>query len=458
MSGYKRATISISQDEYNRLRDAEVQLRTAPSIPAEVLQSISQRSYEAVQDNLNRMQQRQRGFENMVSGMNQSIQSLERDTSQALVALESNLLGKTQEYVGGLYGHFNQLLNQHLAQFEQTIAANHHYLQDELAQQSRQLRRLEGDAQRKQEMAEMWLDSAEQFCAFIHQNYAHQQFLPGEMEWLERQLIQTRSNLGVGLAEAVIVNAQQLYTAFSDMRIRLERLQNDWLLLHQSAWEAVTLILSRLEASRVVAAVDLEGNELETPIETDYWTDGRLSELERDLNYIRERLEDPETQLNWDILNRWLDIDLPSYDDGLCHIVGDARVTALNSQLRINIADLVIQALQEQGFALEASDYQSSDMRDAFNAHLSSLEGNEVVVNVVPVGRNVGENELHLQSIDREEHTEHELQQRWVEVDRSLTAYGLDVSNLTRIDVNETRSNNRREQRQQQSVQIPIRR
>ena len=87
----------------------------------------------------------------------------------------------------------------------------------------------------------------------------------------------------------------------------------------------------------------------------------------------------------------------------------------------------MVQALQEQGFSLQASEYESRDMRNAYEARLLNLEGNEVVVQVAPTGSQLGANELHLQSYDREVRTEHELQRRWYEVSRSLSQYGLEV-------------------------------
>lgn len=129
-----------------------------------------------------------------------------------------------------------------------------------------------------------------------------------------------------------------------------------------------------------------------------------------------------------------MNIDLPGYYQALEEIVMDGRVNALNSQLRINIADLVVRALQEQGFALEGSEYKSADQRSTYGARLTNLEGNEVVVQVAPTGQNLGANELHLESLDREERTEHELQQRWYEVSRSLASFGLEVGQYIRED------------------------
>jgi len=290
----------------------------------------------------------------------------------------------------------------------------------------------------------MWLDAATQFCEFIKANYDYQQFVPGQVEFLQSRLNQALENYQAGLSEAVIVTSQQLYSEFSDLRIQLERWHNEWGILYRSVWETVNMMICGAEAVRFIPAMDLDGNDLPADIDVNYWTDGRLDELLRDLNYIRERLEDPDTQLSYDVLERWISIDMPGYDQALTDIARGARIAALNSQLRINIADLVIQALQDQGFALEDSDYEAEDMRESFNARMSNLEGNEVIVNVVPVGQDVGQNELHLQSHDREERTEHELQQRWMEVDRSLASYGLEVSSYSRVDAANARGGSQR--------------
>jgi hypothetical protein len=104
----------------------------------------------------------------------------------------------------------------------------------------------------------------------------------------------------------------------------------------------------------------------------------------------------------------------------------------LNSQLRINIADLVIEALQKQGYVLQQAEYAGSDQRMAYSAKVRNLEGNEIVIQVYPSDL-VGKNELHLVSLDRENRTEHELRQRSLEVTRSLGQHGLQVDNLRSI-------------------------
>jgi hypothetical protein len=96
----------------------------------------------------------------------------------------------------------------------------------------------------------------------------------------------------------------------------------------------------------------------------------------------------------------------------------------------VNIADLVVDTLNHQGFALEDATYNKVDMRQAYSAKLRNYEGAEVIVYVVPTGEGLGENQLHLESLDTARRTEHELHQRWQEISSGLQSVGLDVGRL----------------------------
>jgi hypothetical protein len=122
-------------------------------------------------------------------------------------------------------------------------------------------------------------------------------------------------------------------------------------------------------------------------------------------------------------LSEILEKAIPEAKQAVEDAVFHARLAILNSQLRINIADLVIEALQKQGYVLQQAEYAGSDQRMAYSAKVRNLEGNEIVIQVYPSDL-VGKNELHLVSLDRENRTEHELRQRSLEVTRSLGQHG----------------------------------
>jgi hypothetical protein len=319
-------------------------------------------------------------------------------------------------------------------QFDQQIKAQYLETQEELSHIYRNLRKLAVDAESKRELAEEWLYAAEQYCDFIKQFYHYEQFTPGRVEWLERQLDQTRQNLEVGLSEAAIASSQQLYLVFSELRVELERLQNEWNLLYQAAWEAVNRVLNQMDECQVIQAIDLEGNLIDQQINLEYWSEGRFNALYESANSIREEMCFSDTPLDRETLRSWLEDVIPGCQKELEDLVVAGRISVINSQLRINIADLVVQALQEQGFILAQAEYADQDMRMSFGARMLNMEGNQVIIQVAPTGEKLGENELHLQSMDSEQRTEHELEQRWYEISRSLNHFGVEVGQYTRLD------------------------
>jgi hypothetical protein len=427
MSGHKRATVSISQEEYDRLQEAESKLKNLPEPRVETRVIIQQQSSEVLRNGLAQLEQRQAAFDKMVCGMDSYIREVEHNTNQAMREVEARTIAEAQNYAGSLWNCFDQIISDQIRHFENVIEVNHRQNQEELAQISRQIRRAAGDNQRKREIAEEWFSAAEQFCYFINSNYAHEFFVPGRIEQLESQLNQCRHNLDVGLSEAVVVTAQQLYAAFSELRVDLERMQTEWLMLVQTAREVSTHELEQAQLCREITAIDLDGNPLPYDIATDYWTNGRLEEHIARVADIKQQLDAEFGLPDIFALRQLLDIDLPQFHRDLQDILFDGRVCALNSQLRINIADLVVRALQEQGFSLETSAYDQQDFRLGFGARLKNIEGNEVVLQVSPTGDMLGDNELDLQSIHGKNYTEHELRRRWYEVSRSLSAFGITV-------------------------------
>ncbi len=431
MSGYKRATVSISQEEYDRLREAEEQLRSLPKVSGETQERINHESSAALQATIQQLEHRQVVLHGILAGMSDHVRDLEANTSQAMIDFETSVFANLETYAGALWNSFDQILASHTQQYDELITRNHRLYQQELGVLARQMRKMAGSQNRKRAIAEEWLSAADQMATFIRENHAWQFFLPEKFERLDQQLAQVFQNYTLGLSEAVIAASQQLYLAFSDLRVELERLETEWQITNTAVREALELELSLLEQSRYVQAVDLEGIPLDYLVDVEYWTQGRLSELQEVLDQIKVKYEDSQQPPDIDTLSGWLFTDLPACHQALERIVLDARIAALNSQLRINIADLVVQALREQGFSLSNAEYESRDMRLGYGMQLTNLEGSEVVVEVAPVGESIGDNELLISSLDQEQRTEHELVQRWVEISHSLSSYGLDVGRYT---------------------------
>jgi hypothetical protein len=248
---------------------------------------------------------------------------------------------------------------------------------------------------------------------------------------LQALLEQAQANLSDGFAEAALSTAQQVSFQLGEIRIGLEQDLIERSLLQAAALEQAHQVQALLEANRVVNAIDLEGRSLDFPLEVDFWTGGGWQVQHQALQEALAYLEQPLEALTPSDLRGLMQGYLSGIQRAVPELVAAARRNVLASQLRYNLAEAVLAALGEQGFALEQANYVEGDMRQAYQLALHNLEGSQLVVTLAPeVGDTPagGEHQLDLHSLDYTRRTPHELRQRARELARSLRRYGLQVS------------------------------
>jgi hypothetical protein len=404
-----------------------VQLKALPEPKVEVITQIHQESQEGILSSLDWVAHRQNQFTELLLGFDENLRELESSTSQVILNHQHQMQQELAQREANHWGFALQFMDEYAQYYDSQILAEHQRNQDQFSQYEQHLNRMAGDSERKADLAERWLLSAEQVSSFIRQNYHHAFHLPGVIARLEQQLSLARDNLENGMSEAALLSAQQVYMQLSEARVDLERMEAEWQVLFCSAWEGACNIHALAMENQEAEAVDLDGAPVNVMLDVDYWTSGSLSNVFYEVEELFKKMEDTEHLPSTVELRRMLKNQLPEIQDELGEAVFNARVAAINSQLRINIADLVVQALQEQGFSLENASYQGVDMRQSYAARMMNFEGNEVEIQVAPYGSGIGENELHVRSFDEQLRTEHELLQRWREINQSLAQRGLSV-------------------------------
>lgn len=427
MSGHKKATITIDQAEYDRLRESDLQLRSLPEPKFGVIAQIQQESQEGIVLSLDRISERQENFRGLLQGFNEHVKNLELYTSQTLVNHQAFVQQQFDQRDGMIWESFLQLMEETSQHFSSQVLNEYYQNQAHLEKITNRLNRLMQVSEQKEKMANQWLVSAEEISDFINQHYHHHFFAPNQLNRYVQILNIARDNLENGMPEAAITSAQQVYRDLSEFRVNLEKLESEWQMLFCAAWEGLCHVHALTLENQVVKAVDLDGTWLDVDLEVDYWTKGRISDLFVEIDDLFTLLEDENHRPGISLLKELLKDKIPALRSCLQNAIYDARVAAINSQMRINIADLVVQSLQEQGFELERASYQHVDMRDAYYAQLACRDGSQVVVQVNPVGDGLGENELQLRSLDEKFRTEHELIQRWKEINNSLAVRGLSM-------------------------------
>ena len=434
MSGHKRATITITRDEYDRLRDARDGFHAVPEPPVLVLQDLMQQRNGALENTVLELEQRHAQFQDLLNGMNKNIQQIEKTNGSRLLELQTRTYRHMQQQTGALWNRVETLIDHQNQRFNAALAAQQSQTQKALLQLSNELDQISKSEQRKQVAAHEWLSNNIQFYNFLVEQYACEFFLQGEMGKISREIDLASTNLDTGAYETALAAAQQIHFQLSDLRIALEKLHSEWQMLYIDTWETTLQVLSQAVESMDVPAIDLRGEELPYGIHVDAWVENRLSQLIERIAAFRDLVETEGPSMPTEMLREHREQTIPGFTAELEDLVAQARVNAINAQLRINIADFVIQALQEQGFAPNEAGYQTADAQSAYEVSLSNYEGSAVVVQVKSAGVKIGQNELHLESLDGQARSEDELENRWHAISQSLERFGLSVGPYARED------------------------
>jgi hypothetical protein len=414
MSGRKHTTVTISEAEYQRLREQARRLeRLQDALPE--LRGVFSDIQRGIVASVERLEERQQAFQRALNQVHQVIREVEAETARRLEEQQRRM----REALGDIRREVRSLLKEQEERLGREIAEARQHLQT-------QIDALIAQEQQKSELASEWIKAAQTLRDFIANNYPrHNQFCPGTLAKLERDLKQAQQNLQQGVSEAAIASAQVAYHGLSDLRLELERLEAEWHLLQAAALRSTEEILALATANRQCKAIDLGGQELDIAIEVDYWTEGKLSQLVQQVQELQRQIRSEEPIMSIDALRDVVERIAPALRNQLEEIIWEARSKVLGSQLRINIADIAVQALGRQGFSLVDATYEGQDQRGRYVVKVQHIDGSEVVVLVTPKEGQYLENDLEIHSYDAEQLAEEILQSRANELARALSAQGL---------------------------------
>jgi hypothetical protein len=429
MSGYKRATVTISEQEYRRLHETDMRRRFRGHTKAKT--RISGQAPDLA-NTLRQMENRQRQLEEAFGSLDQSFSQSEAETEtmqeilmqnalcyESLAAIVEETASNAGDSLARLSQHFTEAMDREREQFRTHLCSL--------------VQRLDTYEQREQvraEAARRWLRQTVILADFIQVQFNHERFRPGKLSRIFQSLNFAQNNLAQGFHESSLQVSQQAFIELSELHFELEQCTVEWQNEYEKAHNAINHILSDLELNPTVNGLGLQGEELTEQVDLDYWTEGKYRHLLDVCRKVMTRLVQDQQHLSTEELTRIQTELLPVMTERFESIVYEARLNALNSQLRMNIAEKALQALEIHGFKLNDSGYANKDMRAPFMAVLENSDGSHVSIQVLPKDPSTQEltNELVVVTNHPYLKTEQEARLQWEELCRSLNQYNLDVS------------------------------
>lgn len=427
MSGYKHATVTISEREYRRLHEADMKRRFRGHMK---IKASNSGSTEDLLKTLQEMDNRQRQLEQALGDLDQDFDRM--DDSMIQVILEQNAL---------CYQSLTAVIEETASNAEASLALVSQRFTEQLQIERERYQlsldslvgRLETYEQREQakmKLARKWLRHVVVLADMVQEQFDHERFLPGRLASILRSLDIAQQNLAEGLPEASLQISQQAFLGLTDLRLELEQRIVEWQTEYVSASEALNQFIAELEMNASVNALGLDGEELADQVDVAYWSNGEYQHLLNKCRQLSAFLSQEQQHITTEELKQTHAGLLPALAERFESIIYEARLNALNSQLRMNIAEQALQALENHGFRLNESGYVNRDMRAPFIAELDSADGSRVTIQVLPTDQTAREltNELVVVTNHPFLKTEHEARLRWDELCRSLNQYDLTVS------------------------------
>jgi hypothetical protein len=314
--------------------------------------------------------------------------------------------------------------------FTEELQREREQYRDHLQSVIQRLDTYEQREQSKAESARRWLRHSVAFADFIHAQLDHERFLPGRLSRIQGSLHFAQNNLAGGLYEASLQTSQQAFLQLSELHFELEQRILEWATEYEQAYGALRAFIAEMEMNLNVNAFGLDGEELRVPVDLAYWSNGMYQDLLSKCRQLLALMVQEQRSISTAQLRQTYTQTLPRLMEQFESIIYEARLRALNSQLRMNIAERALQALETQGFRLNQSGYVDQDMRGAFAVNLENVDGSQVMIEVLPAEKTKETltNEIVVTTNHSYLRTEHEARSQWQELCRSLNQYNLQVS------------------------------
>jgi hypothetical protein len=427
MSGYKRAMIRISQEEYRKLHHADMQRRFSDSRKKEK-NSIQETDLKN-QKRLAKLEQQQAQFDRMIDILAADIGVIEANTRIDSLGQQEEFLNEISSHMEGIWDN-EQTLAGIQQIFDQRLEQESHIRQLHMQRMDEFIRSQQDSHASNQEMAEDWFSNARSIGLFIRDQFEHDRFAPGQFERISRELNMAQRNMNHGLYEAAISSSQTAYLHFLDLRLELDQKVFDWQTLFDTTWKAARSLYDGVRESATCNALDLEGQELPILLDLNYWSKGQYASLLERIQAITSHLKMENATISSAQLRDLMLHDLPDLKNEFDSLVFQARYSALNSQLRVNIADLAVHALERQGFVSENYGYSKNDQRSRYITQMVNIEGSRVTIQVEPVDDLEFTNYICLETQDASPKFMPEIRKRSQLILQSLQKWGLQIGQI----------------------------
>jgi hypothetical protein len=397
MSGKKQYHVDMSQWFRERVRRSMVDF-----LMPGVLEAVGTQQGADVQRDLTALRDQQRRQAELLDSFSEQTRQREEAISAVLGKQMTELEGRLRQESGDTRADLTMAIEAQERSWRAELSREQEDRWQQITAVESDVRQLLDDKEAARRAAARWLADAEAERALITETIpVHERYRPGALAGIEQQLADAGQNAKDGHFEAAIVIAQQGYRDLSDLRVDLMLRQREWTELRQQAGRGLEIARELIHRSTHLPGSSVDELAAEAEIDVDHWSGGELKRLADQVAGVAAELGDEASPPTIERIREIISTQAPEFRQQVEDVIDLAQRRVEASQLRVNIADLVMSVLEDR-FAYEYHDagYEEGDERAAFVARLDRIGGNSVVVELRPVGADFTDAQLDILSYD----------------------------------------------------------
>jgi hypothetical protein len=386
MSGSKR--ITVDESAWRQAQAAAARLREVNRDLPGMLQALRRDQQERLSRMDATVRARQEAVEHSLVGLSEQTGKLAAQTSRRLRTYAATLRGELQDSALRIGAETRRSMDEQEERWRSELAREREARQQDFRQLRDGLSGLHRDRERLLAAARDLVSDARLQVGAIARNLPHERFAPGQLAAQQQRLAVAEGNLETGAAETALGQGQELCLRLDELRAEVEMRDQEWRGAQVAAVSATTLLLEQIRLNASLAVTGEHGEPIDgVTLDVDYWSEGELASLRAQAEALARRAAvqgDPPALAELRVI---VERDAPALDERLTDIVGQAGARQFASQIRVNLAELVVGALEDTtGYVWEdgQATYAAEDPRRAFYCKLRHLDSSEIVVEVAP--------------------------------------------------------------------------
>ena len=466
MSGEKETRVTVPS---SYLRDMENQARRYSHVSRDLprlLENVRRNCQREMDQSLSNMERRHNEQQQHLAQLNSSLRDLERESNRRLREqhqqftrqmheLEQKQEQRLQTELRASERRQREYADQRVEEMRRQVDGQlqrqrAEYLdlaarqQVQIDQVNQRVDQVFAQAKVKQQKAAIFIRELAELVKREKADPDTERFVPGRLDPIMAKVASAANIIGdseAPMPEAAYATAMDAYRDLEALRQQRAVEQRKYLAAHQAALRQARALLEEAKANREFnLAMDGEqGQAVPTKsaapeeaykVETDFWTDGAMSQQLEQLGKIEKELAEQRDTLTPDQLAA-MEKRLAELEPVTMQLVDKAQREVISSNLRAEMSDLAAEAMVEQGFTLISGDFEKRDPRLGYVTLFKNLAGSEVVLCVDPDQESAsGEqaNRLRLNSYDVNVVNEDLLLRRAKVLNQGLREVGLDIS------------------------------